>query len=283
MGIELLEARTLKMSDDCFVQLRNLVQGRLGIKVPDSKRVMLESRLLKRLRILGLDSFDHYASLLDESSRDDGEMSRFIDAVTTNKTEFFREADHFAYLQDTALDEVLDIYGEGRLNIWSAASSSGEEAYTLLMAMETFRRRRPMDYYILATDVSEKMVDRGRRGVYNESSLASVPEELRPSFFRRSRLKQPLSYRVKPEYRQKVRFRRLNLMDETYPLERLYHVIFCRNVLIYFERETQARVLEKLYSRLAPGGFLFLGHSESLAGLSMPLENRSSAVYRKPL
>lgn len=273
-----------RLTTEQFSVLSGFVESELGIRMPPAKRIMLESRLQKRLRALGLDDFQAYIDFVFDDSQKEAELLHMIDAVTTNKTDFFRESDHFDYLTDRLLPERYE-QGWGRthpLRVWSTASSTGEEPYTLAMVLEEFREgRRDFNYGILGTDISTRALDHGRRAVYTEERIEPVAHGLRKKYFLRSKDRSSRLVRVRPELRRRVQFHRLNLMHDDYGIDDRFEVIFCRNVIIYFERPTQYRLLTHLYEYLVPGGYLFLGHSETLAGMELPLYSVAPTIYRK--
>lgn len=273
-----------RLTTEQFSVLSGFVESELGIRMPPAKRIMLESRLQKRLRALGLDDFQAYIDFVFDDSQKEAELLHMIDAVTTNKTDFFRESDHFDYLTERLLPERYE-QGWGRkhpLRVWSTASSTGEEPYTLAMVLEEFREsNRDFNYGILGTDISTRALDHGRRAVYTEERIEPVPHGMRRKYFLRSKDRSSRLVRVRPELRRRVQFHRLNLMHDSYGIDDRFEVIFCRNVIIYFERPTQYRLLTHLYEYLVPGGYLFLGHSETLAGMELPLYSVAPTIYRK--
>ncbi|MBI5562170.1 MAG: protein-glutamate O-methyltransferase [Deltaproteobacteria bacterium] len=276
-----------KMSERDFRRLSEYIEAELGIKMPLAKKQLLESRLLKRLRALGLDTYGEYCDYLFSQEGQGKEIVTMIDLVTTNKTDFFREPDHFDYLFNTALPELVRSYGAGvrkTLVVWSAGCSTGEEPYTIAMVMSEFAERYPgfgFDFTILATDISTRVVETAARGVYGADRIAPIPEEMRRKYLLRSKDRQKGLFRVAPELRGRVRFRRLNFMDEDFGFREPLDVIFCRNVIIYFDKETQERLLQRFCENLRPGSFIFLGHSETLTGFDVPLERVAPSVYRR--
>jgi len=252
--------------------------------MPASKKTMLEARLHKRLRALGMPSFADYCAFLFGVAGGD-ELVRMIDLATTNKTDFFREADHFTYLSQRALPEWLKRYGKGgarRLTVWSAGCSSGEEPYTLAMVLHEFAADSgDFDYRILATDICTHVLEKAQLAVYHEERADHIPAYLKRKYLLRSRDKSSGLVRVVPELREKVRFRRLNLMAGDFGMREQIDIIFCRNVIIYFDRPTQEKLLNRLCDHLPPGGYLFMGHSETLSGLDVPLTQVYPTVYRK--
>ncbi len=278
-------AYTAVISDKDFQRLSEFVHSQCGIRIPPTKRVMLEGRLRKRIRTLGMDSFSRYCEYLFSSEGLQAECLHMIDVVTTNKTDFFREPAHFDFLYGIVLPESLrsrSLMVRGKLNVWSAASSSGEEPYTLAVVLSEYAERNSsFQFSILGTDISTRVLEKARRGVYEEERIEPVPTALRRKYFLKSKDRSKGLVRVAPELRSLVKFQRLNLMDDDYGLREPQSVIFCRNVLIYFDRQTQEKVLKRLCRNLVPGGFLFTGHSETLQGMDLPLENLASTVYRK--
>jgi len=254
--------------------------------MPATKKIMLESRLQKRLRALRLSSFDEYVELLFGPDGAQSEMRHMIDAVTTNKTDFFREPDHFRNLLGMILPERYGSDGWGRrepMSVWSTASSTGEEPYTLAMVLEEFRgHHTDFSYRILATDISTDVLERGRQAIYAEDRIEPVPPAYRQKYLLRSRNRSEGLIRIKPELRSRVTFQRVNLMSDDFGLRTRFEVIFCRNVIIYFDRPNQVRLMRKLFDHLRPGGYLFLGHSETMAGVDLPFYSVAPTIYRKP-
>ena len=272
-----------RLSEDEFKKLSSLVNGELGIKMPPAKRTLLESRLQKRLRALGLGSYAEYCDLLFNKGGMKTELVHMLDLVTTNKTDFFREAHHFEFLVSTAIPSLLESRGP-RVRLWSAGCSTGEEPYTLAMALSEFGRLNQgagLDYTIAATDISTRVLEAACRGVYNEERITPVPVELRRRYFLKSKDAARSLVRVTPELRGRISFSRVNLMDETYSVQAPVDIIFCRNVIIYFDKPTQERLFARFCEYLKPGGFIFIGHSETLSGFDLPLKKVSASVYMK--
>lgn len=268
-----------------FARLASLITGELGIKMPESKICMVQSRLMRRVRELGLESIEAYTHYLLEQDVTLAERSQLINAITTNKTDFFRESPHFQYLLDSVLPSLQRIRKTEpvcEVNLWSAGCSSGEEPYTLAMLLAEYASGQPgFSFSVLATDVSTKVLEHAREGIYDESGIGPIPIELRSRYLRRNRI-EPHLVRIVPELRRRISFHRLNFMEERYPIQDRFDVVFFRNVMIYFNRDTQERVVQKICRHLRPGGYLFIGHSESLSGLDVPLNPVHTAVFRKP-
>ena len=277
----------LRMTPESFQRFAVFITGELGIKMSENKVPMLQSRLMRRLRQLGLASLEEYQTYLFESPNAEEERVQFIDAVTTNKTDFFREPHHFDYLVKTALPALKRTYGGGpswKFRLWCAGCSSGEEPYTQSMVLAEYARDHDgFDHEILATDISTRVLEHARLGIYDESRVDPVPLALRHKYLLRSKDSARALVRVVADLRRKVSFHRLNFMDDDYRVKDQFEVIFFRNVMIYFDKPTQEKVINKLCRNLRPGGYLFVGHSESLAGLRIPVESVASAVFRKPL
>lgn len=267
-----------------FERLAAFIESYSGIKMPPSKITMVEGRLRKRVRATGAASLSDYCRRLFEAGTLEAEAVHLIDAVTTNKTEFFREPEHFDYLMGTALPNLMTdrrITSTG-LKLWSAACSTGAEPYTLAMVLAEFRQVHSIARVsILATDLCTEVLQIGALGIYPEAAVLAVPIDLRRRYLMRSRDRSRGLVRIVPALRFWVHFARLNFMLEEYSVDRDFDVIFCRNVLIYFDKPTQQAVLRRLCRHLRPGGYLFLGHSESVAGLSLPLQVVGHTVFRR--
>jgi chemotaxis protein methyltransferase CheR len=278
------EARAA-LSKDLFDKLSSFIYETCGIKMPQTKITMLEARLIKRMRALGFVSFGEYCRFLFSPEGKANELVHMIDAVTTNKTDFFREPQHFDYLVNKAIPDLIKSTGVGirrTLMAWSAACSSGEEPYTLAMVLEEYAKKTPgFNSMVLATDISTKMLEKAKDAIYDEERVLPVPIELRRKYFLRSKDPKNKSVRVIPDLRSKVRFRWLNFMNEDFGLREKMDIIFCRNVLIYFDRPTQEKVVDHLCRHLAVGGYLFTGHSETLSGMNLPLEPVANTITRR--
>jgi chemotaxis protein methyltransferase CheR len=271
------------MSAREFNRLSEFIHSQCGIKMPPGKKIMLESRLQKRLKTLGISCFREYCQYLFDGPEGKAELIHMIDAVTTNKTGFFREPTHFTYLVNTALPLLLqDKEKSHGCTVWSAGCSSGEEPYTLGMVLSEFAsRQQGFQFSIVATDISTKILDKARLGIYEQELVADVPPLIKLKYFMRSKDRIKGLVRIVPTLRSLVRFERLNLMDESYAFSGPVDVIFCRNVIIYFDRETQYKLLDRLCRCLRTGGYLFLGHSESVHGFDLPIARMAATVFRK--
>ncbi len=278
------EARAA-LSQDLFNKLSSFIYETCGIKMPPAKLTMLEARLIKRMRALGFASFEEYCKFLFSPEGRSNELVHMIDAVTTNKTDFFREPQHFDYLVNKAIPDLIKSTGAGvkrTLMAWSAACSSGEEPYTLAMVLEEYAKKTPgFQSMVLATDISTRMLEKAKDAIYHEERIMPVPIELRRRYFMRSKDPKNKTVRVIPDLRSKVRFRWLNFMNEDFGLREKMDIIFCRNVLIYFDRSTQEKVVDHLCRHLAVGGYLFTGHSETLSGMDLPIETVANTISRR--
>lgn len=273
---------TKSMSQKTFERFKSYIEGHIGIQIPQAKKVMVESRLLKRLRILKLNSFGDYENYFFSIQGQEDEVPRFTEAITTNKTDFFREVDHFNILQSTVLPHVVNYLDKNEIRLWSAASSSGEEAYTMAMFVEEFISENPgYRYKILATDISEKVLNHGHKAVYPLADGAPIPMDFKRKYCLVSKKSDEPTLRIKKHLRDRVMFRQINLTSDSYKIKKIYHVIFLRNVMIYFNKDTQAEILNNLYSHLHDEGYLFLGHSENLPGAEMPFVRVGPSVYKK--
>ena len=276
------EHSMVSMSSREFASLSRFIYEQCGIKMPEGKKTMLEGRLQKRLRVLGMKSFAQYLDYLFQPDGNNDELVQMIDHVTTNKTDFFREPDHFDYLQNKVLPEWWTKYGTRRLMMWSAGCSTGQEPYTLAMVLQEFAAGRPgFDFQILATDISTRVLEQAKGAVYSEELLAPLPSVLKTKYVLRSKDRQSGLVRIVPELRARVKFRRLNFLDGDFGLREPLDIIFCRNVIIYFDRQTQARLLQRFFTHMRAGAYIFMGHSETLSGLDVPLVSVAPTVYRK--
>lgn len=276
---------TVELSRQSFARFAQFITSELGIKMPETKLTMVQSRLLRRVRELGLRSVEQYPEYFFDSSNAE-EREHFINAITTNKTDFFREPEHFDYLTDRALPSLSHaaLPAGWRFKLWSAGCSSGEEPYTLSMVLDEYAQQRPgFDFAILGTDISTRVLDQARNGIYPESQILPIPPELRRKYLLQGRENSRKLVRIVPALRRRIHFHHLNFMDEDYGIRDVFDVIFFRNVLIYFDRPTQEAVINKVCRNLAPGGYLFVGHSESLAGLDVPVRAVHTSVFRKPV
>jgi chemotaxis protein methyltransferase CheR len=272
-----------ELSDAEFHKLSNFIYNNYGIKMPISKKGMLQARLQNRLRENGMTSFKDYSEFVFNGKEGEAEIVHMIDVVSTNKTDFYRESAHFDFMHSHILPEFLENSPGEVMKVWSSACSSGEEVYTIGMVMNEFLGgKKHFDYHVLGTDISTRILSKAANAVYHEDRIANLPLDQKRKYFLRSKNRENLSVRVIPEIRQKTSYQRLNLMDEAYiQIPKNHDLVFCRNVLIYFDRPTQEKVITKLCNHLKPGGYFFLGHSESITGIDVPLKQIKPTIFRK--
>ncbi len=276
--------RGVKTHSDRF---RELIRNITGISLPASKVVMIDQRLRRRVVAFDLPDTESYLQLLLDGQGMEAELRLVIDLITTNTTSFFRESEHFDFLAKEALPVRLaakgGAAGRPRFKLWSAAASEGAEAYTAAMVLaEQQKRGVQFDFAILGTDISARMVERGNEAIYSVDQLSTVPPEMVKRYFMSSRHPSVAGkVRVVPELRRYVRFRHLNLMDETYRVDRDVDLIFLRNVLIYFDAADQERVVARLAQHVAPGGYLVVGHAESMVVRSSGLKQVRPTIFQK--
>jgi chemotaxis protein methyltransferase CheR len=259
-----------------FRQISDLAYQRFGLDLKRGKEALVAARLGKKLRKLGFASFaEYHRHVLADSTGD--ALIELIDALTTNHTSFLRERAHFEFLARALNEEFRDV---SKPRVWSAACSSGEEPYSIAMCLaEASSKSAARDFHILATDISTRVLDMARRGVYPAARFDDVPEPWRRAHLLRGRAEADGFYKIKPQLAQHIEFARLNLI-EPFPQRAAFHVIFCRNVMMYFDKPTQQNIVQRLSGCLEPGGYLFVGHSESLTGVNHALEYVRPATYR---
>lgn len=272
--------RKAQLSEPLFQKFSAMVYQKAGIYLKAEKKELLNSRLGKRLRALGIDSFaDYYDYVIHDTSGE--ELVCMLDVVSTNFTSFFRENDHFVFLVDHVLPALTNRVGGKELTFWSAAASSGEEPYTMaLISEDFFENKVGWSYRILATDISTRVLAYANRGIYPLDRVAKIPNHYLKKYFQQG-VGQAIGHvRIKRSLRHRIVFERFNLMHD-FPWKRALDIIFCRNVMIYFNRETQQKLVNKFYQTLAPGGYLFTGQTESVSGLKHDFIQVASAVYQK--
>lgn len=278
---------SIKMSKKLFEELSIFIHGEMGLNLTPVKKVMLEGRLHKRLRKLRMNSFEEYCHYLFSDEGRTRELPNMIDEVTTNKTDFFREPGHFQFLTSDVLPLLLStgkFSTANKLTIWSAGCSTGEEPYTIAMVVRDFldvRADLSSAFQILATDISRRVLERAHRAIYEEEKTLAIPLPIRKKFLLKSRDPSTGLMRIVPEIRSCVAFRRLNFMDYDFGFRERIDVIFCRNVIIYFDKAVQEKLLSRFCECMKKGGYIFMGHSETLLGMDLPLEQVALTVYRK--
>lgn len=274
-------AQSFSITEKEFYLFKDIIYRHTGIQMTEKKRNLVVARLSKRLRALGLQSFSQYYEYLNTSLDASDELNNLINRITTNKTDFFREKHHFDFLTNEVLPVFIDSSkrgGERRLRIWSAGCSSGEEPYSLAMTIaDAFKDERGWDLKILATDLDTDVLMRASRGVYSSPQITPVPIGYLSKYFSRS----SEGYEVSPQIKSMVSFRRLNLMDPAFPMKRPFDIIFCRNVMIYFDDQTKQDLVKKYHSHLKPNGYMFVGHSESLMNMKHLFRFLKHTVYIK--
>lgn len=275
------------LSDKDFARLSEFIESRLGVKMPNTKKQLLESRLQKRLRALHLSSFSDYCDFVFSPEGMKDELVHMIDLVTTHKTEFFREPEQFDFLIKTALPDLVKHYDAGiksPLSIWSAGCSTGEEPYTIAMVLSEFKEicpKKGFDFTIISSDISHRVLEIGKRGIYEDEKIAPIPLEYRKKYLLKSKDRSRGLVRFIPSLREKIRFRVINFMDTDFCFREPLDIIFCRNVVIYFDKQTQEKLFLRFYNCLKHGGFLFIGHSETMSNMNLPYTRVSNSVYRK--
>lgn len=271
------------LTDANFRRLAAFVFAQCGIRLTEQKQTMVDSRLRRRLRVIGLTDINAYCERLMENDPAfaASELEFFINAITTNKTDFFREVAHFWFLRDTLFPRFVQ-ERRHQLSFWSAACSIGAEPYTMAMLLDEFQQSHPdTAYSVVATDISTEVLGKAVAGCYPMTMLEEVPQAYRSRYVMMPRQASRGEFRIIPSLRAKVAFMRMNLMDRHFPMSANFDVIFCRNTLIYFDRETQEGVIRRLCSHLRPGGHLFLGHSESITGFDLPLKTVGNSIFER--
>ena len=272
------------LSEKDFNRLSKFIEAKSGIQMPASKKSMLTSRIQKRLRLLKMHSFTEYVNLVLDPKDSTNELINFIDIVTTNKTDFFREPNHFVFMTEEAMPYLMKSKGAGLarpLMVWSAPCSTGEEPYTMAMVIQEFAaQQRSFNAKILGTDLSTRALKHGQNGVYDMDRAAPVPMDLKRKYMLKGKDRTIPRVRMTPEIRSMVTFQHLNFMDNEYPIKQTMDIIFCRNCLIYFDRPTAEQIVNKLCRHLIADGYLFIGHSETLNQLDVPVTQVAPTIYK---
>lgn len=274
--------REFAFTDKDFDKLRQIIGERTGIALQDHKKNLVYTRLARRLRALGLKTFVDYLTLID-SDKGEPEIGNLVNAITTNLTKFFREDHHFNHLKTVVMPDLLQSIKDGhqsRIRVWSAGCSSGQEPYSIAMTMvEAAPRIGDMDAKILATDLDTNMLATGREGVYRTTDVDHMPG---PYVDKYTEAVDQDKVQVKASLRRMIAFKQLNLLHR-WPMKGPFDAIFCRNVMIYFDTPTKTALVERFTDILRPGGWFFLGHSESMLARTVNLQGHGSTIYRKPL
>ena len=270
----------IDISNDEFLLLADFIKENSGITLRDEKKTLLVARLGKILNDKGLQSFMEYYKILKDDINGK-ELSQLVDKITTNHTYFMRESEHFSYFSREVLPKLERTVGDGDIRVWCAASSSGEEPYSLAMIMADYFKgyETIWNKKLLATDLSHSILEAAKAGIYTKEQIAKLPQVWVLNYF--DRLDEH-NFSIKPQLKEEVVFRRFNLLEPVFPFRHKFHVIFCRNVMIYFDSVTKDALIDKFYNALEPGGYLFLGHTESLNRDKTRFEYICPAVYRKP-
>jgi chemotaxis protein methyltransferase CheR len=270
-----------KLNKNDFTKLKNFIENQCGIKLSENKKNMVEGRLRKRIRALGMSGYHEYLDYVFTTGCEEEQM-HLVDVITTNKTDFFREINHFNMLSNKVLPYFAS-KGMGSsytLNVWSSASSTGEEPYTLAMVLAEYFGVDG-NFTVYATDINTNVLQTGKKAVYTAEKAEDIPFDYKKKYMMRSVDRTKKLVRFKPEIRDKVKFARNNLKEEQYVIPCKMDIIFCRNVIIYFDQPTQETILRRICSYLKPGGFLFMGHSESIHGIELPITTYAPTVYTR--
>ncbi len=273
-----IDGLSIELDQQQFGKISRKLYDLCGIKLHSGKEELVKARLNRRLQALGIRSFAEYTKYVEQD--DSGkELAVMVDLLTTNKTNFFREQQHFDFMRKFVVPTLKNTQRSFR--IWSAGCSSGEEPFSIAFLLREEASDNDLrDVRILATDISARMLAKARAAVFEQAVLSDVPARMLEKYFDRVCTDTPQSYRVKGRARALVRFARLNLMDH-WPMRGLFDVIFCRNVMIYFDKATQENLVNRFWQYLKSGGYLFVGHAESMASLSHPFQYVQPAIYRK--
>lgn len=275
---------SVPLTDEEYEQFALFIYQHSGIHLGDNKKELVKARLMKRIRHLHCRSFSEYYHYMQTDTTGQ-EFVEFMNAMSTNVTSFFREKEHFDFLAHKALPEICqrkEIQRDKKIRVWSAACSTGEEVYTLLMTLlEHIADPRRWDIKVLGTDISTRVLAFAETGVYGNDKIGAVPPSIRERYFNCVRQGAGASWQVKETVKQYATFARLNLMMENFPFKNVFDIIFCRNVMIYFDKKTQETLVKKFYRFLAAQGFLFIGHSESLVGVDLDFMRVHNAAFRK--
>jgi len=266
------------LSDKDFKQISDYIYDNYGILLYPKKKLLVKSRLQKRIKKLNLNTYSEYCKYLLNNEEESVEM---IDRISTNKTDFFREVSHFHYLREEILKGYFKDIDTSGLKIWSAACSSGQEPYSLAMMLEDTSGKINFKFEIMASDISISMLKTAKTAIYPLALINQIPDNYIKKYLLKSKDNSKAQFRIAPEIRSKTKFFFHNLLSDKIKYPYNFDVIFCRNTLIYFDRETQARVINKLLNKLNNNGLLFLGHSESLINMNLNLEVVYPSVYKK--
>jgi chemotaxis protein methyltransferase CheR len=266
------------MDSITFERLRALVYEYSGISLKETKEAMVSARIAKRMRVLGINNHQQYLRYLEQDDSGN-EMTRFLDVISTNVTSFFRESLHFDFLKDILSNWLVN--GKTKIRVWSAAASTGEEALSIAMTIRDAIGERLCDFKILATDISTNVLAIAQKGLYETPQMHNVPEALRRRFFVPVKTPGGAGFQAREELMRNIVYRRLNLSRPPFPMHGQLDIVFCRNVMIYFDEETRKSLVEEIYRQLLPGGYLLTGHAESLSSLKTDFTYIRPTIYQK--
>lgn len=271
-----------ELTDKDFKQLSDFIYANYGINLYPNKKVLVKSRLQARLKETGIGTYKEYCHFVLNKDPERKEAVEMINRLSTNKTDFFREPNHFQYLSETLLGDYLQNKESKKIKVWSAGCSSGEEPYTIAMVLNQQKHKIPLfDYEIFASDISTSVLKKASLAIYPGIVISQIPFEYRSKYLLKSKDRIKNQIRISPILRNKINFFRYNLLNPKIPITGFIDIVFCRNTLIYFDRPTQQLVVKKLLDCINPGGYLFLGHSESLINMNFDLEHVAASIYRK--
>lgn len=267
------------MDDELFNKFRKLIYEVSGIHLSDQKKALVVGRLSKRIRTLGIEDFKHYYDYVinDKSGQ---EITKLIDLISTNVTHFFRESDHFDFFKEKLIE--WKEAGQTKFRIWSSACSTGEEPYTIaIIAMEVLNSSF-VDLKILATDISTRVLDQCKRGEYYAHRVDNIPKHLLQKYFEKKKINNEWVYIVSDRIKKLITFSRLNLIETPYPMKGPFDIVFCRNVMIYFDEKVRSMLVNEIYRLLKPKGYLLVGHSESITSVQTGFRIVRPSIYFKP-
>ncbi len=271
-----------KFTDKDFKNLSDFIYSNYGINLYPNKKILVKSRLLKRLKVTGIKSYSEYCDFVLNHDTDRLELVEMINQISTNKTDFFRESKHFDFLSNMLTDKFLNNPVKQDITLWSAGCSSGEEPYTIGMVLENIKETKSnFNYQIFASDISTDVLKHASRAIYSYSVVNQIPQSFRSKYLLKSKDKLREHIRITAKLRNRVEFFRYNLLNPKSAIKNPVDIIFCRNTLIYFDRQTQEKVVKKLLNSLKKSGYLFLGHSESLINMKLPLLQVGTSIYQK--
>ncbi len=271
-----------EFTDKDFKELSDYIYDNYGINLYPNKKVLVKSRLIKRLNALGINSYKEYCKFVLHNDPERKEAVEMINRISTNKTEFFREDDHFHKLTNEILPDLLRSKETKNVSVWSAGCSSGEEPYTIAMVLSEFKSTYPgFNFKITASDISTQVLKKATKAVYPNSLIEQIPEVYRKKYLLKSKNPMMDVFRIGPDLRRHVEFFRYNLLNTSLPFSTKVNITFCRNTLIYFDRPTQKKVVTKLLETIHSNGYLILGHSESLINMDFNIEQISPSIYKK--